>query len=68
MASDDISISFNCKPCGTKVEWPDDSIDSTLICCSNCGEHFGTYGDLQETAMDAAKARVRDLIRETFKG
>lgn len=66
--SDTVSISFNCKRCGTKLTWPDDATDSTKIACSNCGEDFGTYADLRHTAMEATKAKIESMLKDAFKG
>lgn len=63
MASDKITVSFNCKRCGAKLSWPDDAIDSTEISCSNCGKHFGTYLDLRNAAMDATKAEIESTMK-----
>jgi hypothetical protein len=45
--------SLTCRKCGNKLQWPDDASDSTEIKCQDCGEHFGTYRDLRNAALDA---------------
>ena len=68
MSDDTVQVSFTCKCCGTKLEWPDDAVDSTKIACKNCGEDFGTYGDLRNRAVEATKAHVHGLFEAAMKG
>ena len=65
--TDTISISFNCKVCGAKLVWDDDIADNAPLNCKSCGEYFGTYMDLKETAMKAARDRVEEIIRDAFR-
>jgi hypothetical protein len=58
MADDKITVDFACKNSGTKLEWPNNAIDSTRINCGKCGENFGTYRDLRDAAMKAARDEV----------
>jgi DNA-directed RNA polymerase subunit RPC12/RpoP len=68
MADDKISVSFKCERCGTRIAWDDDTVtDSTEIFCTNCGDSAGTYGDLRNAAMEAAKAKAEDMIRDITK-
>ncbi|WP_425120309.1 ECs_2282 family putative zinc-binding protein [Burkholderia gladioli] len=64
MSNGSISISFQCKTCGTKLTWPDDAQDATDVLCSKCGASAGNYGSLKRQAMDAAKDMVRDAMRK----
>lgn len=65
---DQISISFKCERCGTRVAWPDDAVEDTKLVCQNCGDDLGTYGDMRRQGMDAAATEVERLIKETFEG
>lgn len=65
--TDKAQVSFKCGNCGTKIVWSDDAIDSTEIFCANCGERAGTYGDLRDAAMEAAKAKVESILKDAFK-
>jgi DNA-directed RNA polymerase subunit RPC12/RpoP len=65
--TDQISISFDCKKCGTKFSWPDGISDSTEVVCSGCGQNAGTYGDLKETAIEAAKEKLDSMLKGLFK-
>jgi DNA-directed RNA polymerase subunit RPC12/RpoP len=67
MSQDNIEISFRCKKCGTTLTWPDDATDDSAIQCSNCGESFGTYKDLREAAVEAAKEKVDSMLGDIFK-
>jgi hypothetical protein len=61
-------VSLTCRKCGTKLQWPDDASDSTEIKCQKCGEHFGTYRDLRNAALDALTPRqVKQKKSETVK-
>lgn len=64
---DKLSITFKCGKCGTRVTWPDDAIDTTKLTCANCGDDLGTYGDLRDQGMGAAKAKITSIMKETFK-
>lgn len=61
------SVSFRCKKCGTKLTWLDNADDSAKLTCANCGEHFGTYGDLRHTAIEAVRARAEAILKDGFK-
>lgn len=65
--SDTVSVAFNCRRCGTKLTWDDSATDSTAIACKQCGEHFGTYADLRETAMNAVRGKVEGMLKDAFK-
>lgn len=44
---------LDCKTCGTiNLSIPADATDDTSICCSRCGAHLGTWGDLQDALHD----------------
>ncbi|OYD77970.1 UNVERIFIED_ORG: hypothetical protein BDU10_3093 [Burkholderia sp. CF145] len=64
---DHISISFTCKTCGTKLSWADDTADSAEVLCSGCGASAGTYGELKETATNAAKEKIESMLTDMFK-
>lgn len=69
--SDKISVTFECKACGANpasLELPDDYTDDSIAKCKECGVVFGRYGDIEANAMNAAKARVEDMIDDAFKG
>lgn len=63
----EIPVSFYCKVCGAKLEWEDDSVDSTEIACKKCGNVFGTYADLRETALEAVRAKAESAIKDALK-
>lgn len=67
MSRDQISISFQCKKCGTTLSWPDDIADATMVLCPGCGESAGTYAELKETATDAARKKVETMLADMFK-
>ena len=67
MSKDKIDVSFNCRKCGEKISWTDAVDDSTEIACVGCGERIGTYGELRETAVNAAKERVDSMLKDVFK-
>lgn len=67
MSDGNISISFECKTCHTKLSWPDDIKDGDEVRCSGCGASAGTYGELKETAIDAAKGKLNEMIGDLFK-
>jgi DNA-directed RNA polymerase subunit RPC12/RpoP len=62
-----VPVSFSCKECGTKLSWEDDSVDSTVIACKQCGKVFGTYADLRHTAVEGVKSRVESMIKDALK-
>jgi len=65
---DNVSVKFKCERCGTRIVWDDDTVtDSTEIFCTKCGDSAGTYGDLRNAAMEATRAKVRDILRDTLK-
>jgi hypothetical protein len=40
---------LECPYCGTiRLRIPADAIESTEIKCDDCGEHLGTWGELQD--------------------
>jgi hypothetical protein len=63
----EVPVSFRCKRCGTKLTWTDDAVDITELFCSNCREHFGTYADLRQTAIEGVKSRIESVIKGSFK-
>lgn len=67
MSQDNIEVSFRCNRCRTQLNWPDDVADDTAIQCSNCGESFGTYKDLREAAVEAAKDKIDSVLGDIFK-
>jgi DNA-directed RNA polymerase subunit RPC12/RpoP len=67
MESHRASVSFSCKRCGTKLTWPDDAQDATIIGCTHCGFHFGTYADLRHTAMEDLRKRIGGAFKESVK-
>lgn len=67
METTKVPVSFRCKRYGTKLTWTDDATDSTELSCSNCGEYFGTYADLQHTAVEGVKARVESVLKDAIK-
>lgn len=67
MSKDHISISFECKQCGSNLSWPDDAADSMEIACAGCGAPAGTYGELREAAISAAKDKVEAMLKGAFK-
>ena len=68
MTRDTVTVTFRCNLCGTKIEWPDDAIDSTKIACKNCGTDHGTYRDLRDAAMKATKDKVERMLKDALKG
>jgi DNA-directed RNA polymerase subunit RPC12/RpoP len=68
MPTDKITVSFRCERCGTTLEWPDDAIPSTKIACQNCGADAGTFGDLNDKAMEAARDHVEGMIKKALEG
>lgn len=67
MTTDKVQVSFSCKSCGAKLEWPDNAIDSTEIKCQNCGVRFGTYRDLRDTALEAVRDKAEVIVKDAFK-
>ncbi|MBI5520746.1 MAG: hypothetical protein HY916_11905 [Desulfovibrio sp.] len=67
MADDNITITFNCGKCRTQLSWPDDACDSTEICCKQCGERAGTYGELREKGTEAARKEVESMLQKAFE-
>jgi hypothetical protein len=41
MGKHEISVSFTCRKCGPKLQWPDGASNSTEIKCQKYGEHSG---------------------------
>jgi len=67
--ADEISISFHCKECGgTILELPDDYTDDSIAKCKACGQEFGTWGEVQAKAMEAAADEMRRKLASSFKG
>ena len=66
MPKDHVSISFKCKICDTTLSWTDDIEDSTEV-RSGCGALAGAYGELKEAAVNAAKDKVDQMLRDVFK-
>lgn len=62
-----INVSFACKGCGTQLSWPEDIGDAEIIACSKCGKVAGTFGELREAAMDAAKKKLDSMVNDIFK-
>lgn len=67
MSQDKIEVSFKCGKCGSRLSWADDSTDDTEVKCNDCGEVAGTYGELHEAAMSAAKSKVESMFSDIFK-
>lgn len=67
MSKDHISVSFTCKSCGEKLSWPDDAADSLEIACSGCGAKAGTFSELKNIAIDAAKEKVNAMLDEALR-
>jgi len=67
MSDGNISISFQCRTCGTQLSWPDDIKDEEEVRCAGCGVTAGTYADLKETATKAAKEKLDEIIGDIFK-
>ena len=65
METTKIPVSFRCKSCGAKLTWPDDAIDSTELSCQ-CGQYFGTYADLRDTALEGVKSKVESMFKDMF--
>ena len=66
---DKITFTFECQKCGgTVLSLPDDHTDDSIAECKACGQPFGRWGDIQTKARDMAAERVRDLVRDKFKG
>ncbi|WP_124700358.1 hypothetical protein [Burkholderia cenocepacia] len=47
--------------------WSADIKDSDEVRCSGCGASAGTYGELKETAIDAAKGKLNEMIGDLLK-
>lgn len=67
MGNSEISVSFECKRCGTKLSWRDDTGDAEVVSCSKCGASVGTYGELKKTAVDEAKKKIDGMLKDAFK-
>lgn len=67
MDKDQVSISFECTRCGTKLSWQDDTVDSDVISCSKCGMQAGTFGELKSAGIDALAKKVEKDIANIFK-
>ncbi|MGC2944200.1 ECs_2282 family putative zinc-binding protein [Burkholderia ambifaria] len=67
MSDGKISISFKCKTCLSKLSWPDDIKDDDEVRCAGCGASAGTYAELKETAIDAAKKKLNETIGDLVK-
>ncbi|MFG1260065.1 hypothetical protein V5F79_22315 [Xanthobacter flavus] len=65
----DFNFTFECQKCGGAViELPDDYTDASIAKCKACGQEFGTWGDVQAKARDAAAGKIDQMFRDTFKG
>ena len=67
MGKDQISVSFECKRRRTKLSWRDDTRASEIVACSKCGTSTGTFGELKEAAVGAAKGKIDDMLKDVFK-
>ncbi|MEQ6204238.1 hypothetical protein ABMC88_14450 [Sulfitobacter sp. HNIBRBA2951] len=68
--SDQITVTFECKVCGSSpatLELPDNHTDDDTAKCKSCGFEFGRYGEIKAKAMEAAKSEATDRIKDVFK-
>ncbi len=42
--------------------FPDDATRSTRIVCDNCGNDLGTYGELEDAAVDTIASKLHSSI------
>ncbi|MBN6729734.1 hypothetical protein [Burkholderia multivorans] len=50
-----------------QLSWPDDIQDDGEVHCSGCGAPADTYAELKETATNAAKEKLGEIIGDIFK-
>lgn len=68
MAKDQITVNLECPKCKVAPHVDDESDDGSMVYCPECGNKFGTFGDVKAKALDAAKSKAQDMLRAAFKG
>lgn len=68
MAKDKITINLECPDCHVPPRVDDETNDSSMVYCPKCDKKFGSYGEVKAKAVNAAKAKAQDMLRDAFKG
>lgn len=66
MPQDTITISFECKNCGSKSleTEADNPGDNAIVRCKSCLTEICTYGELQAKGLEAAKGEIDRLTKK----
>ena len=67
-----VTVNFECVRCGGKrLELPDDPTDDSIVKCASCGNEFGRWGDIKNSAKNEIKEdfaqKLRQNLRDAFK-
>ena len=57
-----IKVTAKCPECLAQLLFPDDATRSTRIVCDNCGNDLGTYGELEDAAVDTIASKLHSSI------
>jgi late competence protein required for DNA uptake (superfamily II DNA/RNA helicase) len=68
MAKDRISVKFKCKKCDVSPHVEDENDDSSKVYCRECGNAFGTYGEVKAKALKLARDQAQNMLRDAFEG
>jgi transcription elongation factor Elf1 len=61
-------ITFNCTTCSHPVSIDNDAPpnDDEIISCMGCGKKFGLYSQVKQAMIDAGKAEIDRIVKETL--
>jgi hypothetical protein len=64
--TDTITVIGTCR-CGERVSWDDEASDDARLVCKRCGADLGTLGAFRAKAVEAAKEKVRKMIKDALR-
>lgn len=63
-----VQVKINCNLCGSNdLEIPDDATDESMVTCKGCNKEICKWGELKESAMNAAKDEATNILRNAMK-
>ena len=70
MSEDQINVGAQCMKHtpSVPVVVDDENDDASIVRCPECGEQYGTWGEVKQAMQDAAADEVQNMLDETAKG
>lgn len=60
-------VAATCTKCDVPVVVEDENDDTARVSCPECGQDFGSWGDVKSTMTAKAEEALKDELRESVK-